>query len=122
MALHPLTIEVHHAADGGLNSFRAAAREYLSAKDHFVIVNYLRRAIGQQSGGHISPLAAYDAKADRFLILDVARYKYPPVWVKASDLFEAMHTTDSANDNKTRGYVLIAKTRPIAAGVISRSS
>jgi hypothetical protein len=122
LALHPLTIEVHHAADGGLNSFRAAAREYLSAKDHFVIVNYLRRAIGQQSGGHISPLAAYDAKADRFLILDVARYKYPPVWVKASDLFEAMNTTDSANDNKTRGYVLIAKTRPIAAGVISRSS
>jgi len=26
----------------------------------------------------------------RFLILDVARYKYPPVWVKACDLFEAM--------------------------------
>ena len=110
LALHPLTIEVHHAANGGLDSFRAAARNYLAAKDHFVIVNYLRRAIGQQSGGHISPLAAYDAKADRFLILDVARYKYPPVWVKASDLFDAMNTTDAANDNKTRGYVLIAKT------------
>src|SRR5215469_14246732 len=110
LALHPLAIEVHHAADGGLDSFRAAARDYLTAKDHFVIVNYLRKAIGQQTGGHISPLAAYDAKADRFLILDVARYKYPPVWVKASDLFDAMNTTDSANDNKTRGYVLIATT------------
>jgi hypothetical protein len=111
LALHPLSIEVHHATDGGLDSFRAAAREYLAAKDHFVIVNYLRRAIGQQSGGHISPLAAYDAKADRFLILDVARYKYPPVWVKASDLFDAMNTTDSANENKTRGYVLIKTDR-----------
>ena len=110
LALHPVTIEVQHAADGGLDSFRAAARDFLAAKDHFVIVNYLRRAMGQQSGGHISPLAAYDAKVDRFLILDVARYKYPPVWVKASDLFDAMNTTDSANDNKTRGYVLIAKT------------
>jgi hypothetical protein len=30
--------------------------------------------------------------------------------VKASDLFDAMNTTDAANDNKTRGYVLIAKT------------
>jgi hypothetical protein len=39
LALHPLTIEVHLAAEGGLNSFRAAAREYLSAKDHFVITN-----------------------------------------------------------------------------------
>jgi hypothetical protein len=110
LALHPVTIEVQHAADGGLDAFRAAARDYLAAKDHFVIVNYLRKAIGQQIGGHISPLAAYDAKVDRFLILDVARYKYPPVWVKASDLFDAMNTTDAANDNKTRGYVLIAKT------------
>jgi Phytochelatin synthase len=109
LALYPLTIEVHHADDGGLDNFRATARDYLAAKDHFVIVNYLRRAIGQQSGGHISPLAAYDAKADRFLILDVARYKYPPVWVKASDLFDAMKMTDSANENKTRGYVLIVK-------------
>jgi len=109
LALHPETIEVHHAADGSLNAFRASARDYLAARDHFVIVNYLRKAIGQQIGGHISPLAAYDDKADRFLILDVARYKYPPVWVKASDLFDAMNTTDAANDNKTRGYVLVAK-------------
>jgi len=109
LALHPVAIEVHHAADGGLDAFRAAARDYLAAKDHFVIVNYLRKAIGQQTGGHISPLAAYDAKVDRFLILDVARYKYPPVWVTASDLFDAMNTTDASNDNKTRGYVLIVK-------------
>jgi len=73
-----------------------------------VIVNYLRKAIGQERGGHISPLAAYDAKADRFLILDVARYKYPPVWVKTSEIFDAMNTTDSDNDNKTRGYVLVS--------------
>jgi hypothetical protein len=110
LALHPLTVEVHHAADGRLDTFRAAAREYLATRGHFVIVNYLRKALGQQTGGHISPLAAYDGKEDRFLILDVARYKYPPVWVKASDLFDAMNTTDSANDNKTRGYVLVAKT------------
>ncbi len=109
LALHPVTIEVHHAAAGGLDAFRAAARDYLAAKDRFVVVNYLRKAIGQQLGGHISPLAAYDAKADRFLILDVARYKYPPVWVTASDLFDAMNTTDAANDNKTRGYVLVTK-------------
>jgi hypothetical protein len=109
LSLHPVTVEVHHAADGGLDAFRAAARDYLAAKDHFVVVNYLRKAIGQQTGGHISPLAAYDARADRFLILDVARYKYPPVWVKASDLFDAMNTPDRDNNEKTRGYVLVAK-------------
>jgi hypothetical protein len=110
LSLHPLNVEVHHAADGGLDAFRSAARDHLTARNHFVVVNYLRKALGQQTGGHISPLAAYDAKEDRFLILDVARYKYPPVWVKASDLFDAMNTTDAANGNKTRGYVLVAKT------------
>jgi Phytochelatin synthase len=106
---HSAAIEVRHAADGGLDTFRADARDYLSRKDHFVIVNYLRKALGQEIGGHISPLAAYDEKADRFLILDVARYKYPPVWVRTSDLFDAMNTPDAANDGKKRGYVLIAR-------------
>ena len=72
-----------------------------------MIVNYLRKSIGQERGGHISPLAAYDADSDKFLILDVARYKYPPVWVKAAALFDAMNTTDSDNENRTRGFVLI---------------
>ena len=108
IALHPLKVEVRHAASGGLDEFRKSASEYLAAKGHFVIVNYLRKALGQQIGGHISPLGAYDEKSDRFLILDVARYKYPPVWVTASDLFDAMNTPDSDNDNKTRGYVLIS--------------
>ena len=84
-------------------AFRAAARVYLAQKDRFVIVNYLRKALGQEIGGHISPLAAYDSEADRFLILDVARYKYPPVWVKASDLFDAMNTSGDWRTGLTRG-------------------
>jgi hypothetical protein len=100
--------EVHHAADMSLDAFRAAAVGALSAKDRYVVVNYLRRAIGQESGGHISPLAAYHAPSDRFLILDVARYKYPPVWVKAADLYAAMNTLDADNDNRSRGFVLIS--------------
>jgi hypothetical protein len=99
--------EVHHAADANLDEFRKSAIEHVAKKGRYVIVNYLRRSIGQERGGHISPLGAYDADTDRFLILDVARYKYPPVWVKAGELFDAMNTPDSDNDNRTRGYVLI---------------
>jgi hypothetical protein len=109
LALHPVTVEIHHAADGGLEAFRSSARDALAAKDHYVIVNYLRKTIGQEIGGHISPLAAYDDKSDRFLILDVARYKYPPVWVKTADLFAAMNTPDAANEGRTRGYIMVAK-------------
>jgi hypothetical protein len=108
LSLHPIDVEVRHAAPGGLDEFRKSAADYLSKDNHFVIVNYLRKALGQERGGHISPLAAYDEKADRFLILDVARYKYPPVWVAAEDLFDAMNTPDSDNADKTRGYVLIS--------------
>ena len=106
---HPVAVEVRHAEDGGLEAFRAAARDYLAAKDRFVIINYLRKTIGQEAGGHISPLAAYDGETDRFLILDVARYKYPPVWVRTVDLFAAMNTPDFSNAGKTRGYVLVAR-------------
>ncbi len=98
---------VHHAADSSIDNFRTSAREALGKKGRFVIVNYLRKAMGQEKGGHISPLAAYDVESDRFLILDVARYKYPPVWVTTADLFAAMKTTDSDNENKTRGFVLV---------------
>jgi hypothetical protein len=108
LGLHPVKVEVHHTTERGLDEFRKNAAEYLATKNHFVIVNYLRKSMGQEVGGHISPLAAYDEKADRFLILDVARYKYPPVWVATSALYDAMNTMDASNDNKTRGYVLIS--------------
>jgi hypothetical protein len=107
LATQPVKAEVHHASDSSVEEFRKLASAYLGEPGHFVIVHYLRRALGQQIGGHISPLAAYDAKADRFLILDVARYKYPPVWVKTADMFAAMNTIDAANDNKSRGFVLV---------------
>jgi hypothetical protein len=106
---YPVNVTLTHAAESSVEKFRTDARQALATPGHFVIVNYLRKAINQERGGHISPLAAFDVETDRFLILDVARYKYPPVWVKAADLFAAMNTTDSDNDNKTRGYIVIAK-------------
>jgi hypothetical protein len=109
LAIYPVKAEVHHAAETTLEEFRTQAQKYLATPGQFVIINYLRKAIGQEKGGHISPLAAYDAETDRFLILDVARYKYPPVWVKASELYASMNTQDSDNGDKTRGFVLISK-------------
>jgi hypothetical protein len=109
LATQPLTVTVTHAGDASLDAFRSTARDHLSTPGAFVIVNYLRKSIRQEMGGHISPLAAYDADSDRFLILDVARYKYPPVWVPAADLFAAMNTPDADNGNRTRGYVLVSK-------------
>jgi hypothetical protein len=107
LATQPVKAEIHHASDSSAEEFRKLASAYLGEGGHFVIVNYLRKALGEQIGGHISPLAAYDGKTDRFLILDVARYKYPPVWAKTADIFAAMNTPDAANDNRSRGFVLV---------------
>ena len=104
--------KIVHAGDSNLDAFRKLASAYVGEPGHFVLVNYLRAALGQERGGHISPVAAYDAKADRFLILDVARYKYPPVWVTAADLFAAMNTPDRDNGDRTRGFVLVAAAPP----------
>jgi Phytochelatin synthase len=59
-----------------------------------VVINYGRPALSQVGGGHFSPLVSYHRREDRFLILDVAKYKYPPVWVTAAQLYQAMSTLD----------------------------
>lgn len=108
LASYPVQVEVHHAAATTLDTFRTLVLDNLQQPDNYILVNYLRSAIGQQQGGHISPLAAYDVESDRVLILDVSRYKYPPIWVTTEDLWNAMDTVDSSS-NQTRGFVLVSR-------------
>jgi hypothetical protein len=101
-------VKVYHASNSNIDEFRKLAALNLNQEENFVLVNYLRREIGQEKGGHISPIAAYNAPSDRFLILDVSRYKYPPVWVKTTDLWKAMNTQDSTS-GKSRGFVFVSR-------------
>lgn len=108
LSTYPVKAKIYHTANSSLDEFRALAVKNLQEPGNFVLVNYLRSAIGQKTGGHISPVAAYNEQTDRFLILDVSRYKYPPVWVKAAELWKAMDTVDSASGKK-RGFVLVSR-------------
>jgi len=56
--------------------------------------------------GHFSPIGGYHAGRDMALILDVARFKYPPHWVPLTLLWEAMDTIDKASGLR-RGYALV---------------
>ena len=105
---YAVKVKVYHAADSNLKEFRSSVVANLKQENNFVLVNYLRKVIGEEKGGHISPIAAYNEETDRFLILDVSRYKYPPIWVKAADLWQAMLTMDSVS-GKTRGFVFVSK-------------
>lgn len=107
LASHSVKVNVHYSSDTTLDEFRNLVTKNLQEPDNFVVVNYLRRSINQQQSGHISPVAAYHQPSDRFLILDVSRYKYPPIWVRAEELWKAMATQDSES-GKTRGFVLVS--------------
>jgi hypothetical protein len=86
LATYPVEAKVVHASETPVDSFRAAARKYLETAGHFVIVNYLRKATGQERGGPSRRLRHMMPIQIRFLILDVSRYKYRPVCVFAAEL------------------------------------
>ncbi|MGQ4001563.1 phytochelatin synthase family protein [Francisellaceae bacterium CB299] len=71
-------------------------------------MNYNRADMGAVGGGHFSPLAAYNPGADSWLLMDVARYKYPPAWIKTSDLYKAIQANDSESE-KPRGIIIVSK-------------
>jgi len=102
---HSLDVTVVHGADIELDSFRTQIREGVAREGDFLLVNYFRPGVGQQGGGHISPIAAYDEETDRALILDVAQYRYPPAWVEIETLWSAIRTTDDSS-GLTRGFVV----------------
>ena len=105
---YPIKSHVFYAETVTSKEFRNLAKLALDETGSFVVVNYSRNVLDQKGFGHISPLAAYNAEIDSFLILDVARYRYPSVWVKAKTLYEAMNTNDFIS-GKTRGFVIINK-------------
>ena len=84
---------------------RAELIASLSRPDEYVIVNYRREAVGQRGGGHISPLGAYDAASDSFLVLDVNPATASWVWMPTATLVRGMRTFDTVEN---RGYVLVS--------------
>lgn len=103
-----LAAEVIHAEGLELEALRALLRRSLADAEDRLLVNYDRREVGQSGGGHISPLAAYDDGSDRVLILDVARYRYPAVWMPLRPLWLAMRSRDPSS-GRSRGLVRVRR-------------
>ena len=75
----------------------------------FIIMNYLQNVLtGDPEGavGHVAPVAAFDAKAGRVLVLDPDRDYYEPYWVSETAFIRSMNTVDKAS-GKTRGLLWI---------------
>lgn len=73
----------------------------------FIILNFVQGVYtGDADVGHIAPLAAYDVKKKRALVMDPDREWYEPYWVSESTLLKGMHTTDKG-EGKFRGYIWV---------------
>lgn len=108
LAVFDLKTEIFYADQVSVEQFKKLAIQAVSDPKQAILVNFLRTQLQQRGDGHISPLAAYNSKSDRFLLLDVAKFKYPAVWIKTIDLYQAMKTLDKET-GKMRGFVIIQK-------------
>lgn len=70
-----------------------------------MLLSYDRKLMDQTGSGHISPLGGYHAGRDLVLVLDVARFKYPPHWVPLAQLWQAMASIDPSTED-TRGHLI----------------
>jgi glutathione gamma-glutamylcysteinyltransferase len=75
--------------------------------NRFLVVNFSRKYLNQTGDGHYSPIGGYHKEKDLALVMDVARFKYPPYWVKLTDLWDSMSVKDKST-GESRGYFLIS--------------
>lgn len=107
LSTFPIKVMKYEAQSLSHEEMRLLIVSALKNPNQTVLALYQRRELNQEGGGHWSPIAAYDAVSDSFLILDVARFKYPPVWIDASKFIHAMQTANIYN--KSRGFIIIEK-------------
>ncbi|KAI7905476.1 Phytochelatin synthase-domain-containing protein [Cokeromyces recurvatus] len=74
-----------------------------------MVVNYSRLALGQLDPlAHFSPIGGYNKDENQVLIMDVARGKYPSIWVNAKDLYRAMMDFHEQESGLSRGYFILS--------------
>ncbi len=100
-------VSISVAPDLTLCQFRKLVLHALDKGHKQVILNYSRGALNQDGYAHFSPVAAYHQETDRFLVLDVAPFKYPSLWIRTIDLYQALNTRGT--DGTQRGLIILHK-------------
>lgn len=92
-------------------SFRKVIQMCTQQEQCLMCLSYSREVLSQTGDGHFSPVGGYHPERDLILILDTARFKYPPHWIPLSLMFQAMQAKDMTT-GKPRGYVVLTKAAP----------
>ncbi|KAF0695599.1 Aste57867_13639 [Aphanomyces stellatus] len=101
-----VALETRATAALTLDVFRTVVRASCATSSEVLVVNYSRKTFEQTGDGHFSPIGGYNAASDMVLLMDVARFKYPPHWVSLPLLLQSMQQID-ASSGLPRGYVLL---------------
>ncbi|KAF5741836.1 hypothetical protein HS088_TW10G00842 [Tripterygium wilfordii] len=101
-------VESFRTSQSTIDDFRKHVMRCSASDDCHVISSYNRATFRQTGSGHFSPIGGYHAGRDMALILDVARFKYPPHWVPLKLLWEAMNNYDETTGQR-RGFMLISR-------------
>lgn len=108
-------VQVMRGDASNLGAFRAAVAA-AAAGESVLIASYDRSVLGQTGSGHFSPVGGYHHERDLVLILDVARFKYPPHWVSVDRLWKATQPSDPATGRPRGGLILRPRAQGIALG------
>lgn len=98
---------VERADATSLSAWRGALRT-AAGGNAIIVASYDRAALGQTGSGHFSPVGGYHSTRDLALVLDVARFKYPPHWVSAGHLWQAMQPNDPVT-GRARGWIALRR-------------
>jgi hypothetical protein len=91
----------------GLHKLRQILATNEKTAQDFVIANFDQGVFtGDETAGHIAPIAAYDAQKKRVLVMDPDREWYEPYWVSDEVFLKGMNTADSTSA-KSRGLVWV---------------
>lgn len=96
---------LEQVSEAGLNDLRAVLRANEASARDIIIANFDQGLFtADDSVGHFSPVAAYDAVNERVLVLDVDRKWVEPYWVPDRLFLKAMVKWDPAK-KKHRGFL-----------------
>jgi glutathione gamma-glutamylcysteinyltransferase len=101
-------------------ALRADVKLVSEGTGRVLIASYDRAALAQTGAGHFSPIGGYHQARDLVLMLDVARFKYPPHWIPLRALDAAMRTTDHSSGQQ-RGWLVLSATKGDAGVAFSLS-
>ncbi|KAF9183740.1 hypothetical protein BGZ51_006498 [Haplosporangium sp. Z 767] len=92
-----------------IQEFRRDIQAVSRSDDSHMVLSFSRAALGQTGSGHFSPIGGYHEVEDKVLVLDTARFKYPPFYATVTELWESLLPQDPET-GVCRGYFLISAT------------